>query len=1017
MQARLRIGLGVLILLVTIGSAITIGVILPISSINQINVVTDSILLYGQIGLEDIIPNDGTGNFSDFMYTQGFTNESFVYETARFEFFNVSDREGYLDYSSTIAYYYVQGALVFDLIVNKTIREYNPENDYIVYAYKKQYIFKPEESNLNGDETVLNFNYMWPYYIKNFGNGTEFGFQAYIAAYLLQQELTELKVREGYSDAELAYAVLNRTFAEEEALVDQSTYLPHNWLSVRPAYVDVNFDMATSYQILYNATYNGHDYSVLTGEPGSAKYFLDLIRGLDYNEPDDLTVDVDLLLADVYGIDTVEEIEVAKSFAAYLTYLLGKPSLDWLYENKISYVCKRTSMEWILGIEEPLLGNRKFPLLKNETLSSASVDWDNDIYYAEQLGFNNKNDVGKIIGIANIPYYENSKSMNVLIENNLAYVLEGGTDIKVVNITDPLFLAVGQYGDYRINSSTQEIIGRDGYITGYTVIDGFVYSTEGERGLEVLDTQDPKDILEIQQWSNSDETDFRDVDLLGSNLIIANGQYGLLYARVDLDNFIGSSDDFNGISGDALVVDGYVDPFDPSRVLAYVGLGTDGIDIVDALNPAAMNLIHHYDSTNFSKLTNVIDLKRDGSFLYVLDQTEGLLIFQIINSNNTLVELGQFAFNPLETPFTSMHIESTNVYLAQGDYGLTVADVSNRNNPTEQFVFEGVEHKGSAYGVFVDGNDIYLADYSEGLVYFEYTQTPVADFTFINKDELHTYVESWYQPSKVQFDHWSLSWEIAGERQFFNETYDSFGLPPYSVKGIRQQWSELYMRPFVYSSITETALFYGKEVLAFSAQYQIPYLQVDRNPLYWMTDSNFVNSSFIHAGRWNKMYDMGFDPMELDITHSLPGRISDAIHMHNMFVEPITGSIIERADRVQYNTRAKAFVESFSLLNPAKYGEDAGDIQEIHHYNTWHTTNPGLTGNMGALYWHEHLYFATEKFYDFLSEEFLDKIDKADSSRTIGAFGSMFLVTIGFVVTSITLNRTKPKVNSKPKKK
>ncbi|MHA1224701.1 MAG: hypothetical protein ACTSP3_15870 [Candidatus Heimdallarchaeaceae archaeon] len=405
MQAKLRTALGILILVITISSAFSIGILLPIHSKNIIAEIELNLGQYSRITSSDVIPNDGTGNYSDWMYVGAKNNQSEVYDQAVFEFFNVSDREGYLDYGTQVAYYFVQGELIFDIVLNRTVLEYNEDENYIVFANRKQYIFNPEDSTLTGDEVVLNFNYMWPYYLKHFGNGTEYGFQAYIATYLLQQELININQTLGLSFNDLATAVLNRTYAEEQNLLNIGIYLPHNWLSVRPAYGDLNFDPATSYKILYDAQYNGHDYSVLTGETGSAKFFLDLVKGLDYTEPDDLTVDVVQLLANIYGIDTQQKREMAQSFAAYLNYLLGRPSLDWLYANKISYVCKRTAMEWILGVEDPLLGNKKFPLITNQTLSSSSIDWDTDTYYAERIGTGDPTTVGETLKTRNPEIY------------------------------------------------------------------------------------------------------------------------------------------------------------------------------------------------------------------------------------------------------------------------------------------------------------------------------------------------------------------------------------------------------------------------------------------------------------------------------------------------------------------------------------------------------------------------------------------------------------------------------------
>ncbi|MHA1224699.1 MAG: hypothetical protein ACTSP3_15860 [Candidatus Heimdallarchaeaceae archaeon] len=108
----------------------------------------------------------------------------------------------------------------------------------------------------------------------------------------------------------------------------------------------------------------------------------------------------------------------------------------------------------------------------------------------------------------------------------------------------------------------------------------------------------------------------------------------------------------------------------------------------------------------------------------------------------------------------------------------------------------------------------------------------------------------------------------------------------------------------------------------------------------------------------------GITPNDFELTHSFPGQPRDPFHMHTMRVEPITGSVVERRDRVQYNTRAQQFIEVYSFLNTTKYGSNPNNLLDIHKYRTWHITNPGLTGNMGTLFWQEDVHTATVNFYN-----------------------------------------------------
>ncbi len=1008
MDKRLRVLIGTLILVVTIGSAVVIGIILPRTSISLMNEINSRLNEYGRLNDNDFIPQGGIETPSDWMYTNISDVDSRFYDQAHIEFFNVSDREGYLDYNTPIAYYFVQGELVFDITINKTVKAYNIEDDYVVYAQRKQYTFNETASSLSPNATVLNFNYMWPYYIANFGNGSEYGFQAYMAAYLIESELELIKDIKGWTDSEVAYATLNRGYAEANGIVDLGIYLPHNWISVRPAYQNLDFDQATSYKIFFNATYNGHDYSLITGEYGSQKYFLDIVRGL-YYDSGDITIDPVQLLADIYGIDTAAERLSAMSLAAYLDYLSNQPSLDWLYDNKISYVCSRTAMEWVMGIEDPLLGET-FPLLKNETISSDSINWDTDLYYAEKLGTNNIKDINQIIGIANIPYYHYAESSDVTVRGNYSYVQEGN-DIKIVRNDHPLFMAIGQFGDY------------DGVIEAFDVNGDLIYVAEGTNGLEIIDAFNKRYMEKYFQWSNFGIDDIRDLEILyfdenGANatMVFANGEYGTV-VLVEIDAATGlPTDNFWSETADGSVY--AIDVVNDTSYAAYAALGPDGINTftIDATGSDIITLVNHYTSLDFPELTNVLDVKAEGFYLYVLDEVEGLLIFQLSAAGviNSLV--GQYTFLPTDSHYTNFHLDIDNdlIYLTQGEDGLVVVDISSKSSPSEAYRFTGVDHKGTALGVYVNGTDVYLADFEEGLVHLQ-IQEGTGTIEVIAKDELHSFIESWQRNSRTQLGGWDLGPTAEIEGIKFNRTYASYSTYPNIDKGLRLQWSDLFLRPFSYTSETDTALFFDEIVYYYKAEYQIPYRQMEEFDLYWMHDANFINSSYIYVGRWGLETGLDLDPDDFFITHSLPGQPRDPFHMHEMFVEPVTGSVVERRDRIQYNSIARKYIEFYDYLDPFKFGlneeffDPEADLEPYQFYKTWHTTFPGLEGGMGTIFWQEDVHHATEVFYDDIKELFLNRIKGADASRTGGAFGAMFLVTVGFVVTSVVLQRTKPK--------
>ncbi len=992
MRREFRILIGISIIGLTLGSSIALGILLPLKSQDIMEEINDDLLDFSQINLKDFDPYIGSdSNYSDFMYMDASSNDSnFSFQT-KFEFFNVSDRNAYLDYNTRISYMYVPGELVFDTYQVRYVKEYNFEEGYFVYATKKLYLLNTDSNiSLKGTEKVLNFNYMWPYYVKNFGNGTEYGFQAYIAAFLIQQELNQT---EGYDESDLAYLVLNQNYAEAEGMISLSTYLPHNWLGVRPAYIYPQFDRPTSYRILYNAIYNGHDYSVLTGEPGSPKFFLDLIQGL-YYDSSVLSVDVVQLLADIYGIDTVPELEYAKSFAAYMKFLLGQPSLDWLYGNGISYICKRTTLEWIIGIEDPLFGGKRFPLISNDTIE-IETDWETELHYVANTGSNNITKVALLIGIANIPSFEGAYSTEIIVdeERNLAYVIEDNIGVKIVDLNSSLFMAVAEYSDFEFDKGIVEAITYSG---------NFVFVAEGESGLEVLDTSNLVDVKTVYQSELSEVSkDMRDVAMAEGPspdnytiLAVANGEHGLAlfeFANGELANS-NTFDISQGIAQDITIYGDY----------AIVGLGENGIVVLDISSPNSVSELSYYNITNDGDLNNVLELKAYDDVLYIIDEDEGLIIYDI--SFGFLFKRGKLANSGGEI-YQNLQIAGSNdIYLTRGTAGFVHVDVTVSDFPIIVGTFDETDGlKSSAESIYVVGSDIYLADLEQGIVHI--VNITATEYEVVRRDVIHTYVECWKSYNKVQFSNWQFkNYEWIDT---VTDTYDFFNLYNNVERGLRLQWSEQYFRPFIFSSLRDTGLFKDEIAFVYQAEAQIPYLQLDTYDLYGQEYADFIPSTFVHVGIWDKMYpELDLTINDFNLTHSFPGRLRDEFHMQYMSVEPISGSVVEKRDRVQFNTRVSQYDEEiYSLL------ADTVPITQLafYYYNTWHSTYAGMTADMAELYWQEDVILGTFTLSDKLKEDFLNKIDLADAFRTSGAFSAMFVIALGFVATSVVLHKTKMK--------
>ncbi|MHA1303277.1 MAG: LVIVD repeat-containing protein, partial [Candidatus Heimdallarchaeaceae archaeon] len=754
-------------------------------------------------------------------------------------------------------------------------------------------------------------------------------------------------------------------YANDLGLIYGLKYSPHKRINSRPDYVDIQFDADTAYKILFDAkTADGHDYSIFTGEAGSVKYFLDLMQGLDY-DASILTINVEQKLADIYDIDTPEEIQYAKSFAAYLRYLTGEPALNWLYENKISYIAPRTTFEWIMGVPDPLMGGRIYPLVSNDTVGD--VDLSNDLYYAIKTGQNDLEEVDQIIAIANIPCFENSQSYKVEVKGDFAYVVEGNKGFRIVNISDPLFLGIG---GYRLQDYSFKDIAVESGLYGSNA-----YVASGTKGILSLDLSDPTEIEYLGTWTNMDKINALDLEFTptGSYLLVASGEYGVAKTTTSGGSITLSSLYETTAPAIALTTDG---------TKVYVVEEGRGIEVLD---------LSTMESLSNTTLPNPKQVLVDGSTLYVIDGDQGLVVFNI-NGNN-LELLDNYDFGTAGN-FNNMYMENDILYLAAGEDGLLAIDASNVNSLT---LLNTYDSEGSAYDAYVSGEDIYLADGSKGLLYLTYSDTTNEFSDVISRDELRTYVEIWNKPSFVQLNNWPLK----TTQYAFNVTYGLSAIPPRAERGFTQRWVEYFYRPFIFDSSRDTTLFYDDVVYIYFADTQQPYLQVDQYDLYWQEYADYLNESFIHVGRWNKMYNTNWKPSDIYMTHTFPGSIRDEFHFQILHTEPTTGTIIERRDRVQYNTYAGQYIEFYPYLNDSVV-EDVED--SLYQYRTWHQTYPKLTADMANLFWQEDITKATKKLSEYINNEFLGVLRTADSYRTGGAFGALFILTMGLIVASMTIN-------------
>ncbi|MHA2270464.1 MAG: LVIVD repeat-containing protein [Candidatus Hodarchaeales archaeon] len=254
-------------------------------------------------------------------------------------------------------------------------------------------------------------------------------------------------------------------------------------------------------------------------------------------------------------------------------------------------------------------------------------------------------------------YYDGTGSAeDICISDDLAFVADGSDGLEIIDITDPSNpVKIGSFND-------------GGHARGVAVMGDHAFIADNVDGLEVVDVSDPERPAEIAQHYLPES--YKSIFLADSLAFITNA--------VIIDGILQSSDltilnvsDINNIVEVGSTGPGYGNSFHHSFVSGDIGyFTTHGSQF-------AVQIL------NVSNLSNLREL---GRYTYRVGGTEGVPI--------------------------KMDVKDEIVYLACGDAGLRILDVSDHSNPVEiAHYYDG----GYAYDVQVIGNLAYIADRLDGL--------------------------------------------------------------------------------------------------------------------------------------------------------------------------------------------------------------------------------------------------------------------------------------------------------------
>jgi len=254
------------------------------------------------------------------------------------------------------------------------------------------------------------------------------------------------------------------------------------------------------------------------------------------------------------------------------------------------------------------------------------------------------------------------------------------------------------------------------------------YVADGTSGLQIIDVSNPPSPVTVSSVDIPGNA--LDISLSpdGSKAYVAAGYLGL--------QIIDVSNPSNPVIMGSVDTRGYAQSvsLSPDGSKAYIAAGQSGLQIIDVRNPSNPVIMGSVDTPG-SALG--VSLSADGSKAYVADESSGLQIIDFGNRPSPIViksvETREYARSSLSPRASvspgviigsvdtlgnaysiSLSADGSKAYVAAGQSGLQIIDVSNPSNPV---IMGSVDTPGSALGVSLsaDGSKAYVADESSGL--------------------------------------------------------------------------------------------------------------------------------------------------------------------------------------------------------------------------------------------------------------------------------------------------------------
>jgi len=272
----------------------------------------------------------------------------------------------------------------------------------------------------------------------------------------------------------------------------------------------------------------------------------------------------------------------------------------------------------------------------------------------------------------------------VVVEGDYAYVANGQDGLLIADVSNKQMpMRVGSYGT--------------SYACDLAIRDNYAYLADRTGGLVVIDHSIKQFPMPVGSYDTDGEA--WGIELVGDYAYVADFDNGLVVIDVSNPNFpvqVGRLDTANLAMKVTIVGD-----------RAFIADNTNGLVVADVSVPANPQETGHFETAGM-----VMDLELAGAYVYVCDNDRLFILEQSDINYPKHVGFYQATGNG-EGEGVHAAVDGDYCYLANGEAGLVVLDVSD---PTDPRQVGGHDTDDLALDVFVDGDYAYVVDGENGLV-------------------------------------------------------------------------------------------------------------------------------------------------------------------------------------------------------------------------------------------------------------------------------------------------------------